>query len=114
MAKNVISSLTQEDTKMDEKTAPVATTQQEQDSAEEKAKAAALAAKAKELDVKLSSDPEGLKIGAKHYFYNHTKYQLRCPYSGATFPADNLSPSKIEVNEWIHSQVAAGLLSYQV
>lgn len=106
MAKNVISSSNEEEPS-------VATTQQEQDGAATKAEAARIEAKAKELEVKLSSDPEACEIGKKYYFFNTSKWTIRCPYSAAMFPADNLTPSKVVLNEWIHSQIAAGILQYQ-
>lgn len=69
---------------------------------------------AKQSGIKLSNNPDDCKLGEKYTFYNPTKWDLKCPYSKATFPSGNLTPSAVEANQWIRSQVGAGTLAVQL
>lgn len=55
-------------------------------------------------------DPDKVKVGASHKFYNSQPHTLRCPYSKEWFPGGNFTHEEVEVNEWIKSQVDSGVL----
>lgn len=58
-------------------------------------------------------EPKDVEVGKSYKFFNTQVHTLRCPYSGARFPAGNFTPEEVTVNQWIKCQVDSLLIRAQ-